>query len=294
MSNALGVLDERIGGKFKDYSDRCIAIAQIARTQSKTIADLTAEQERQKKNFAGLHRDVNTLSESVNAQILNSALQSSPSETEAYVKENSELKIRLRDLQIELEELKNENKILEGKVSISLSNNYEKENADLKNLVAKLQSEIEEIRQEKSILELTMHSNDRSGEVANLKAQIEQLEKELDDIKSQKELLELTASLKNDATTDSGSKRTSIGGLSDLLAGMDPDESKGGLLDLEFSEEDYFYREKNMKSITRAEKLLLLVGDPPSSSCSPDPTADSSRTLKKVHGRSPAVLKKKK
>lgn len=281
--------------KFKDYSDRCLAIAQLARTQSKTIADLTAEQESQKRSFASLHQEVSTLSENVNTHILSAALQVPSSAQDTHEKENRQLKARVNDLQMELEKIKKENKLLETTVAINSSDNHEKEIAELKELVSKLQNENEKVTQEKNLLELSVYSNSQVMEIADLNDQIKKLEKELKETKSQKEFLELSASLKNDTASDTPSERASVGDLSELLGTTESDEGKGGF-DVEFSEEDYYYREKNMKAITRAEKLLFLVGGTPSSPSTPDPVYDASRLSKdkKLRSKSPSIVKKKK
>lgn len=295
LDKALDVLDQRMSKKFKDYSDRCLAIAQLARTQAKTIADLTAEQENQKRSYASLHQEVSALSESVNAQILSTALQVTSSTQDTHEKENRELKARVSELQKELERMSEENKLLKTSLAMNSADDHEKEIADLKSLVEKLQNENEKITQEKNLLELSFYSNDHSEEIANLNDQIKKLEKELKETKSQKEFLELSASLKNDAVSDTPSERASIGDLSELLGATESDDSKGGF-DVEFSEEDYFYREKNMKAITRAEKLLFLVGGTPSSPSTPDPSYEASRFSKdkKLRSKSPSIIKKKK
>lgn len=291
LNEALDVLDQRISGKFKDYSDRCIAMAQLARAQEKIVAELTAKQEDQKNEISGFHQEISALSESVNAQVLSTALQVQATVSSANEEENDKLNARIRELQVEVEGLKRENETLKGTVSASST-----ENSKLSEIVRKLQEENDIIQQEKSILELTIYSNDRSEEIAGLRAQIEKLQSELDETKSRKEFLELSASLNKETTTELPSEKISASELSDLLSYTDSDEGKSGL-EFEFSEEDYFYREKSMKTITKAEKLLfLLIGGTPSSPSTPDPTYESSRNSrdKKHRSRSPTVVKKKK
>lgn len=290
LNEALDVLDQRISGKFKDYSDRCIAMAQLARAQEKIVKELTAKQEDQKKEIGDIHQEISALSESVNAQVLNTALHVQATVSSANEEENDKLNARIRELQIEVEGLKRENETLRGTVNASSS-----ENSKLSEIVRKLQEENDIIQQEKSILELTIYSNDRSEEIAGLRAQIEKLQNELDETKSRKEFLELSASLNKETTTELSSEKISASELSDLLSCTDSDEGKSGL-EFEFREEDYFYREKSMKTITKAEKLLFLLGGTPSSPSTPDPTYEASRNSrdKKHRSRSPTVVKKKK
>lgn len=268
LSKGLDVLDQRMSSKFKDYSDRCLALAEIAQGQSKAISDLTAELEAQKKGVEGLHGEVSALSESVNAQILAAALQIASPVAEASSEELDFLNARVVELQKEVESLRSENKHLE--------------------LTVKAGALTAAATPPPPPPPVDTHSE----EIAELKTQIEELKKELDKVEKEKNVLELKVSLAQPSTEEASHDKSFSDAIAELTEGLDRDGSEeDDDAELKLNEEDDFYYDRNMKAINKAEKLLVLVSSAPSFKSS---TGPSPKERKHRRSRSPASGSKKK